>query len=321
MKINFVTSKNMNSKIFADIFRRFSNHPSFDILVSETAKQHWNIYHYHRPQYEKRLKFPSVATVHHDLHDNDPFLSIEKFEPRYREASRVICLNSVQANQLHALGIQHTAIIPHGYDQNLFQKRPLKRYSRNRKVKFGVVSKRYDRRIKGEALLYELSQVLSPHQVEFVLVGEGRSLDAAMLEPIGFSCTTFEALPYRLFPQVYEEIDFLLILSSAEGGPANLPEALASGTPVITTPIGMAHDLITPNINGLFLTGNAKEDARIFDQLLSNHDDIFDQLMTGAHEDQSAITWEEVLGRHQKIYTDILERKPLSETRQELVTA
>ncbi len=48
----------------------------------------------------------------------------------------------------------------------------------------------------------------------------------------------------------YHALDFYLITSREEGGPMGLMESMASGVPVISTPVGMSVDLIKNNLSG-----------------------------------------------------------------------
>ncbi len=48
----------------------------------------------------------------------------------------------------------------------------------------------------------------------------------------------------------YHALDLYLITSREEGGPMGLMEAMASGIPVVSTPVGMAVDLIKNNFSG-----------------------------------------------------------------------
>lgn len=173
MLVNFVISQDKKSRIFSDIFRRYMDAEGLlRVVVSEKPIDDANVYHYHRPQMETSLSAPSVVTVHHDLEDPDPFVAYERFHARYKEADHIVCLNSLQQEFLRKNGIEHTSIIPHGYDESLFTKKPIKAYDKNRKAVFGIISKRYPRRFKGEVYLYDLLNFLPPEEVRFVLVGE-----------------------------------------------------------------------------------------------------------------------------------------------------
>lgn len=312
MKINFVVTEDKSSRIFSDIFRRFIDSGQAEIIISETPAAGADIYHYHRPQLESSLQAArSVVTVHHDLDDPDPFVVFERFADRYREAHTIVCLNSLQKAKLSALGYNNTVIIPHGYDDALFAKRKTKTFQPERKIRIGITSKRYPRRFKGEVLFYELLDRLPTELFSFILIGEGRSKDARYIAGLGFDVECHEVMPYRVFPSAYEAMDALLMSSTFEGGPANIPEAVASGTPVICTKIGMVPDMIFDGRNGIHLTGNAEKDARRIVDWATNRDGVFDILAKGANEVHSAPTWSEVINRHIMLYRAILSEHSL----------
>jgi YrbI family 3-deoxy-D-manno-octulosonate 8-phosphate phosphatase len=307
MIINFVISKDLQSRILRDIYQRFLDYPAQDmsIIVSEQPVEGADVFHYHRPHLEETLAQPAIVTVHHDPMDIDPWLYPDKFEKHYREAQRVVCLNSLQVDFYHNLGISNTTIIPHGYDSKLLYRKKAKTYQADHKLKLGVISKRYARRVKGEVYLQELMLRLDPQRFEFVFVGAGRTEDALLARSFGFEATVFEHLPYRMFGNLYETIDFLVMVSNYEGGPANLPEAVASCTPVLATKIGMAVDLIVDGVNGCFLSGNIEQDINLFERLAVNDRGIVETLFWGAAQERTAITWEEVTEKYMEVYRDV----------------
>lgn len=305
LTINFVVSKDLQSKIFHDIFKRYVRYsPFLKVRISEQPLEGADVYHYHRPHLETSLAQPAVVTVHHDPRDVDPWLDPEKFWAIYRQANMIVCLNSLQVEDLAKVGLTHTTVIPHGYDRIIFHKRR-REFDPDRKLNIGIVSKRYDRRFKGDAYLYELADRLPPDRVRFTLVGSSRTVDAARLRDMGFEVTVFEYLPYRIFGSLYQDMDFLLMVSTYEGGPANLPEALASSTPILCTRVGMVPDLIRDGENGLILSGDIRRDWKLVEGLLYNRDGLADRLFQGAHELETAISWEEVIALHVDMYRRI----------------
>ncbi|WBT06564.1 glycosyltransferase [Brevundimonas vesicularis] len=307
MIINFVISKDHSSRIFCDIFQRFIDAPGIHVLISEKLVAGCDIYHYHRPQLERDLPSQSVVTVHHDLDDPDPFVSFNRFLPAYRAAHTIVCLNSLQKKWLSTNGLDNTVVIPHGYDADLLYKKSISPYSDGKKVTIGIASKRYDRRFKGEVYIYDLLDVLSPERVKFLLVGEGRSEDAFYMRSLGFDVECFEQVPYKVFNSFYHSIDVLLMSSTFEGGPANLPEAVATGTPVFATPVGMVPDMIVDGVNGLVLSGRVADDSRRIMDFINNNNGLYDRLCNGAAVANSAPTWGEVVQKHIELYMSIKE--------------
>lgn len=266
--VNHVMSNSVYSGIFKDIIEYFNQYSPSGIkhTVSEAALEEADIYHYHRPNLESKLMNPSVCTVHHDLDDTDKWLSIDKFIPRYLEADAIICLNSVQKERLLGYGVPANKIhvVFHGYNnKNLSLKQKNNAFFSGEKFVLGIASKRYGRRVKGEAYLLELMKRLDPAMIAFVLIGKDRLVTAKELREFGFECKTFERLPYRIFQEFYNTIDALLITSLFEGGPASLPEALGTGTPVFTSPVGMVNDMLENGVNGHVLSMSPGLDASL----------------------------------------------------------
>ncbi len=307
LTVNFVVSKDLKSKIFYDIFKRYMQFdPSLIKLeVSEEPVEGADIYHYHRPHLEDTLKAPAVVTVHHDPREMDPWVDANKFWRVYKQAVGIVCLNSLQQADLAHVGLEHTHVIPHGFDTTIFQRRK-KTFDPDGKINIGYVSKRYGRRVKGDTYLFECLEILSPEHVRFTLVGEGRALDAARMRDMGYEVEVFENIPYRLFGSLYDNMDFLMMVSTYEGGPANLPEALASSTPVLASRVGMVPDLVRDGENGVILSGDIRRDAPVLRALMHNTDGITDHLFEGAHESDTVITWEDVIASHIQYYSEIM---------------
>lgn len=303
--VNHVMSSSISSGIFSDLINYYKMFCDNNIKIIESVKpiDTADVYHYHRPHLENRLKDSSVVTVHHDLSDTDKWLEYSKFHERYEEAKVVFCLNNIQQQFLNSQGIMHTQVIPHGYNKKIFQ--PIdtpKLY--NDKLTIGVVSKRYGRKVKGEAYLLELFKRLDSNKFKFIFVGVDRSISALKAEKYGFEVECYEYLPYLCFGDLYKKINFLLMTSLYEGGPANIPEAIASGTPLLSMKIGMSNDYITHGVNGIFLSGDVDVDVGEIHKYSS--DINYKKLAIGAFESQrDVLSWEEVMALSSKAYKKI----------------
>lgn len=293
--INHVMSTDTPSKIFSDILDYYKEFAEKDIRIVESVRpiDNADLYHYHRPHLEKNLKNNSVVTVHHDINDSDKWLKYDGFHERYNEAKLIFCLNNNQKNILREKGINHTRVIPHGYNEKIFtQCTNPKKISG--KIRLGIISKRYDRKVKGEAHILELYKRLDSDKFKFIFVGEGRSISARKAMAYGFETECFERLPYLCFNDLYNNIDILLITSLFEGGPANVPEAIISGTPIISTPIGMVLDYVVDGLNGVFLSGNYDADADLISSFTDKN--AFDNLALNAYKySNQAMNWREVI--------------------------
>ena len=303
-----LSTRVLRSAIFADLIRRAAAAAAgVRVTGSIRPDRTADIHHYHRPNLERRLLARSVATVHHDPRDSDPWLGLGSFLPRYREAAVVHCLNSLQRDLLAEHGIRHTVVVPHGLDRALFPPPAAPRAPQAGRLRLGIVSRRYANGVKGEARLEALLEHLDPGRVSFVLAGVGRWQEARLLRAHGFQAESFERPPYRLLPEIYRRIDALLILSLFEGGPASLPEALGSGLPVLCTRVGMANDMVTDQVNGLFLEGQAKSDGARLMALLDDHGEGLARLMLGAFTRAAAVaSWDEVFAEWRRFYVRLV---------------
>ena len=192
-------------------------------------------------------------------------------------------------------------MIPHGYNEKIFsaQEKPTKET-----VNLGIISRRYGRKVKGEALLYDLMKRLDREKIRFTFIGKDRTQDCWKARDLGYKAEVFERLPYKVFGSVYENLDALVIPSLYEGGPANLPEAISSATPVIARNVGMVSDYVD-STNGIILTGNPNIDAMNVNQFAQ--DEIFQSnLKSGAYlKSKQALTWEAVTKMQFKLYNKV----------------
>jgi glycosyltransferase involved in cell wall biosynthesis len=98
--------------------------------------------------------------------------------------------------------------------------------------------------IKGPDILVETARQISLHTPTFVLLsGPSRGYVLRELSRLGIPYKHLEVEHAYQVASLYQAIDAYVISSREEGGPKGLLEALASGTPVASTPVGMVHDL------------------------------------------------------------------------------
>lgn len=304
--VNHVMSSDVKSGIFTgllDYYRRFCD-DDIRIIDSERPINHADLYHYHRAHLEKKLRKKSIVTVHHDLCDTDEWLQYEKFHDRYAEAKLVLCLNKTQQDFLYTKNIKHTKLIPHGYNPEVFRyeydSKPM-----DEKLTIGILSKRYGRKVKGEAYLLELMKRLDSRVIRFVFVGEGRTISSQKATSLGFETRCYEYLPYYCFGDLYRKLNFLLVASLFEGGPANIPEAISSATPIITTPIGMAKDYVEDGVNGIILSGDVDLDAENINRF-SNKSEYLSLFKGALERRNSAMSWCDVMKLTSEYYRAII---------------
>lgn len=298
----------MRSKIFESFFAYFRMFLPKDITLDVTHRPMANmdIYHYHRPHLEKSFKPNSVVTLHHDLYDIQNGIEPELFGKKLSTVKKIICLNQTQISILRQMGVYQTLLIPHGIRKTFFHQH--KRILPEDKLRIGIVSKRYNRRVKGEAYLRELGKRLEPKNVSFCLIGEGREVEYHFLTQMGFDVVFYDTLPYTQFDELYRYIDILLITSLYEGGPASIPEALYTRTPIVARPVGMVPDVLIEGDNGFYLTGSLSSDVKLIHALARNENNLMGELIGRLNQAKPQIySWEEVILAYANCYQSLYE--------------
>ncbi|HCB2714471.1 TPA: glycosyltransferase [Escherichia coli] len=304
--VNHVMSSDTVSGIFTDLLSYYKRYCDKDISIVESCKaiDSADIYHYHRPHLEIKLKENSVVTIHHDLYDTDPWLDYDKFHHRYMEAKKILCLNSSQQRYVNDKGLMNTEIIPHGYNSDIFNGVDSPKKIKN-KVCIGFISKRYGRKVKGEAYLYEIFKRLDSQKYRFIFVGGDRTITAYKASQFGFEVKCYERLPYYCYGDLYKQLNFLLVTSCYEGGPANIPEAIASGTPIISTPVGMVNDYVRDGINGIILTGDIDKDIETINYFSQKNK--YQKLASNSIETtKNIMSWKDVMKKTSLIYKSLV---------------
>jgi len=99
--------------------------------------------------------------------------------------------------------------------------------------------------------------------VKFLIGGDGSQRDEIEKEikdaRLGDKITLTGWIPYDKLSQYLNEIKLLVIPSHTEVGPQILFEAMACGTPVLATSVGIVPDVIKDGETGFILEGNSPE--------------------------------------------------------------
>jgi len=304
--VEHVWTRDRNSKIFEAIYSYFQDHglhfKHSSSLDPNRPKADFRIYH--RPHLETALVKPCASVIHHDLQDATSDFDLAKNLSVFAQSDVLFCLNNTQARQLEAAGLNQCRVVPHGYHENL------QKIRQNRSSKLtaehsppwtlGIFSRRYPSLVKGEAFLYELLNHLSTAHFRFLLIGQDRDKDAAYLRRLSFEAIHLPNANYDELVESYNDLDALLVLSVAEGGPASAPESLAAGVPLIARPVGMIADIPSGSGSVLTLTDDPVADAKAITAYLS--EGRHTQILTAPIPDYIK-SWPEVIGAYE---TEIL---------------
>jgi len=114
--------------------------------------------------------------------------------------------------------------------------------------------------IKGPDIFCDVVEKLAKdYPIHIVLTGPARGYVKNRLDKYNIPYTHTYLKHYEHVAQYFQAIDMYLITSREEGGPKAIVEGMATGTPVISTRVGMVPDIITNGVNGFIVdTGDTK---------------------------------------------------------------
>lgn len=116
--------------------------------------------------------------------------------------------------------------------------------------------------IKGPDIFVDTMRMLKGlvPELHVLLTGPARGFVKAGLSASGIPHTHLCLDRYHDLPELYNALDLYLVSSREEGGPKAVLESMASGVPLVSTPVGQAVELICPEVNGLLSTGFSPEE-------------------------------------------------------------
>lgn len=210
--------------------------------------------------------YPIVSTLHHV--DSGTKLSL------LDASDSVMTVSTEWYNYLIKMGLpsKKLGIVPFGIDSQVFhppdqeERLQIRRSLNVSKEAFliGFSARRTsdsDKR-KGIRCFVQALKLVNqqlPH-VATVIIGPGWQQLARELETEGIACSL---IPYHIdheqIAKFYRTMDVFWTTARIEGGPIPLLEAMASGIPCISTPVGIALDLIKDAKNGFIVPFDSPE--------------------------------------------------------------
>lgn len=163
--------------------------------------------------------------------------------------------------------------------------------------------------IKGPDLFADSVIDLARDQPVFVLLtGPARGYIKERLSQAGIPFAHEYVKDYGDLRHAYHALDLYLITSREEGGPMALMESMASHVPVISTPVGMAPDLIDDGVSGWLTDVDAAAIAACARAALETPGRA--DILAAAHEAVRRCDWQEVAAAHwHQVYQPLLEDK------------
>ena len=160
--------------------------------------------------------------------------------------------------------------------------------------------------IKGPDTLCEVLRILNEkYPVYVLLTGPARGYVKSKLTSYNIPFKHFYFKEYKKIPLFYRPLDLYLITSRAEGGPKSLLESFASDVPVVTTDMGMAHDIVVDGYNAMVSKVDDIESLVYNCRQIIEDKDLRKTLVDNSSKSVKEFSWTEVSKKYyEEIYSN-----------------
>ncbi len=271
-----------------------------------------------------------VVSFFHGKHEDGPDVSrhIDAFLKTADKLSKIVASNSLVHDRLLSWGVPHDNIvrIPIGVDTSTFtppnEQQKLAARSKLKIPQDALVVGSFQKDgmgwgdgmeaklIKGPDIFVETVRMLAKDLPIFVLLtGPARGYVKSKLDEYGIPFAHTYPEHHADLVNCYHALDFYLMSSREEGGPMGVMESMSSHVPVISTPVGMAPDLIEDGVSGgISKTVDPKDLADKVREIMSAQTDMT-LLKSRALEAVQVCDWSVVGRRHyEEVYQPLLQQ-------------
>lgn len=256
-------------------------------VVHFGSQFHWALWDRHLARHNR-----AVVTYFHGKPEDGPHMArqVERFLGGLDRIERVVtAATGVEANLLSwGVPAEKLRRVPLGVDLELFRA-PLDGERAEIRARLGVPEDAVcigsfqkdgvgwgqgmqPKTVKGPDVFIDAARILAADFPVFVLLtGPARGYVMNGLARAGVPFSHVFLTDYRDIAAYYRALDLYLVTSREEGGPKAVLESMASGVPILSTPVGMAPDVIADGANGgLVPVGDAAATARAAAALLGD---------------------------------------------------
>lgn len=243
----------------------------FQITITEDIdeSQLYDVYHYlHSTLAVKnggKMAHRALVTVQ-AMSPMQANWSFEYKEPILKKARKISSVSTTILRNMASrnIPVHKMYYTPAGVDTDVFKPTPEEdkdaladKYNVDKDVvRFGIVSRCYGDNRKGEQFLLSIMRNLDyPENYRFMFVGKNWKkfiTDNIHENHVNQHCEFFERdenCTYDDYPDLYGLMDIVLVPSRVDAGPICILEALAKGLPIVSTPTGLANELLVKFID------------------------------------------------------------------------
>lgn len=248
------------------------------------------------------------------------FLAIERWLARFTDA--IVAVSDRQRQEIAGYGVapmEKIRVIPLGFDLSPFENPPRGRFRAELGLSedvplVGIVARLTA--VKNHELFLEVARLVKEQvpPAHFVIVGDGEL--RAQLENSARRRGLAESVIFTGWrndlPQVYADLDVLVLTSLNEGTPVSVIEAMATGRPVVATRVGGVPDLVEDGTTGLLRdSGDAAGVAEAVKAFLAD-DELRGRVSQEAREvAMEQFRVERLVADMESLYSELLRPGPL----------
>lgn len=162
--------------------------------------------------------------------------------------------------------------------------------------------------VKGPDIFCEVIKRLKEKYPIFILLsGPARGYVKKRLSSSGVPFKHLYLKNYLNIAKLYRALDLYVVSSRAEGGPKALLESFASGVPVVSTDVGMVHDVAKHEYNALVSEIDDVENLVYNCQKMIEDDNLRKKVIIGGFETVKNFDWKIIAKRYyEEIYSKFL---------------
>ena len=302
-------------------------HGIFINRIFKRLESKFDIVHLHTPLVPLiKTSLPIVTTVHTPMLTDTRFIDVDNLRARIerlmgrfvsypielkllKRADMITTVANSVVQELKAYGLDsnEVRVIENGVDEKIFT--PAKNTAESRYILYtGRLGYR-----KGLFDLVECGKYICERysDISFVIPGKGL-LRGKLLERVKEQGLEgrFKFLGFvekEELIRLYQNATVYVMPSHYESGPITLLEAMACGAPVISTPVGIAPQLIKNDENGLLVSTNAPEKmAEAVGRLLEDEKLRVKLGINARKTIETGYTWDSVVNKVEKCYQSVI---------------
>lgn len=266
--------------LFGDLRKGFqrTRAQGIEVIASETPVQNADSWIFIRT--DEAVSSPDLSRTVvciHDLYDHDGMYGPGQARRQALGARGIVLCHPHQRRILQDAGINLSQALVLERPLGALRQFTVRRNGSGDRFRVGWVGREHARKRTG--WFAEALRCFAAARTDVVAVLIGKDLDSLRQRLLndGIPCEYFDRAQISIsdYPGIYQRLDCMAITSSTEAGPLPLFESLASGVPVVSTPVGWAPWLASKAPEFVLLADDPQDIAIHLETMRSRRAELF----------------------------------------------